>query len=72
MAAVQDDEEGAAWWKPRDKVLVEDIAVDLAPFLEIYRTDSVEDTGRTVSSGITHLAAMSGVVEEVASSGFTD
>lgn len=72
VAAIEDHKKGTARREPGNKMLMENIAVNLALLLEIYRTDSVQDSGGTVSGGITHLTAMSRVVEEVASSGLTD
>jgi hypothetical protein len=53
-------------------VFMEDITVDLSIFLEVYRADCVENTGVMVPSRITDLASVSGIVEEVAGSRFTD
>ncbi len=53
-------------------MFVEDITVDLSLFLEVYRADCVEDTGGMIPSGITDLASVSGIVEEVTGSGLTD
>ena len=72
MAAVQNHEEGTAWWESGDQVFMEDITVDLTLFLEVYRADCIENTGRMVASRIADLASMSGIVEEVAGSRFTD
>ena len=71
VAAIEDHEEGTAWWKSGHQVFMEDITVDLSIFLEVYRADGVENTGRMVPSRITDLASVSGIVEEVAGSRFT-
>lgn len=72
MTAVEDYKEGAVWGKPGNQVFMEDVAVDLSIFLEIRRTNCVEDSGGPVSRWITHLAAVSGIVEEVASTRLTN
>ncbi len=72
MAAIQDHEESAAWWESGDQVFMEDIAVDLTLFLEVYRADCVENAGGMVPSRITDLASVSRIVEEVPGSRFPD
>ena len=72
VAAVQDDEERGAGRHAGDEVLVQRVGVDLAVAPEVDGTDGVQDAGGAVPGGIPDLAAVAGVVEEVACSGLGD
>ena len=72
VAAVEDYEEGAAWRETRDQVLVEGVGVELAVFLKVDGDDGVVVAGVAVTVGVPDLAAVAGVVEEVAGVGFGD
>lgn len=72
VAAVEDDEEGAVCGKSGDKCAVKLVAVELAVGLEIAGNNGGVEAGLAVAVWVFDLAAVAGVVEEVAGVGFGD
>lgn len=57
MATVEDDKQGAVGRQVGDKVLVQDVAVDLAAGFEVVGDDGIEEAGRALAGGVADLAA---------------
>ncbi len=72
VAAVENGKERAVGRHARHEVLVQRVRVELPAGLEIHGADGVEEPRRALAGRVAHLAAVPGVVEEVAGAGLAD